>query len=74
MFTIEDGVVDVEAGKVDDPEVTMVTSYEPLVAAGDGRMSLQDFAANHLHFETEDSHKARALMTVLGRAMSGLEG
>lgn len=67
-LTVTNGVVDVEYGIANEPEVTLTTSYEPFVAAGDGRMPLDEFASKHSRIEG-DPEKARVLIDLLGRAL-----
>jgi DNA-binding HxlR family transcriptional regulator len=68
-LSVTNGVVDMKYGVAHDPEVTLTTSYEPFVAAGDGRMPLDEFASKHARVEG-DPGKARVLIDLLGRALA----
>jgi len=67
-FSVTDGIVDVQYGAADGPEVTLVTSYEPFVEVGDGRMPLDEFESKYMRVEG-DPDKARVLMDLLGQAL-----
>jgi len=67
-LTVTNGVVDVRYGAADDPEVTLVTSYEPFIEAGDGRMPLDEFASKQMRIEG-DPDAAHVLMELFGRAL-----
>jgi DNA-binding HxlR family transcriptional regulator len=69
-LSVEDGTVDVKAGKAVKPEAVMVTSYEPMVAVADGRMSMESFVANHLRMSGPNLDQAEALAGLLGRAIT----
>ena len=69
-FIVDAGKVDVKSGHVHDPEVTLETSYEPMVAFADGRMSLDELASSHLELSGPNLEKGRALGALLARAFS----
>jgi DNA-binding HxlR family transcriptional regulator len=69
-FSIEAGEVAVESGSAQDPEVTLTTSYEPMVAVVDGRMSLESFASKHVQLSGPSPEKGQALAALMGRAFS----
>jgi DNA-binding HxlR family transcriptional regulator len=69
-LTVRDGRVDVRYAAVDDPDVTIMTEYEPMVAAGDGRLPLGEFTANHLHITAHTPDKVADMLTLLGAAMT----
>ncbi len=66
---IERGEVAVQAGRADDPEVVVATEYEPMVAAADGRLSMEELAANHVRVSGHDVTKGHALLELIGRAL-----
>jgi hypothetical protein len=61
-LTARDGRVDVRYAAVDDPDVTIKTEYEPMVAAGDGRLPLGEFTANHLHITAHTPDKVADML------------
>lgn len=69
-FTVADGTIDVETGNLREPEVTLTTSYEPMVAVVDGRMTLAFFASHHMQLSGPDSEKGRALAKLIASAFS----
>lgn len=64
------GRVEVRSGPAPAPEVTLTTSYEAMVAVGDGRLSLEDFAAAHAELAAHKPGKDLVLMDLLGRALA----
>ena len=68
-FTVDCGVVDVKAGQASNPEATLTTSYEPMIAVADGQMSLDDFAAQHIQLSGPNPSQGQALAELMGRAM-----
>lgn len=68
-FTVDDGVVEVTAGRAARPEVTLTTSYEPLVALADGDISLEEFASTHMELSGRDLSQGQALAKLMGRAI-----
>ena len=73
-ITVDDGVVDVRAGHASNPEATLTTSYEPMIAVADGRMSLDDFSTGHLVMSGSNPTQAQALAQLMGRAMMHMTG
>ncbi len=73
-FKVDRGVVDVKAGKASNPEATLTTSYEPMIAVADGQMSLDEFVARHLEMSGSDPAQAHALAELMGSAMLRMTG
>ncbi|NNE18772.1 MAG: helix-turn-helix transcriptional regulator [Myxococcales bacterium] len=73
-FTVDRGIVDVKAGAVSNPEATLTTSYEPMIAVADGGLSLDDFASNWIQLSGPDPAQGRALAELMGRAMTQMNG
>jgi hypothetical protein len=73
-FTVDCGVVDVKAGKPSNPEVTLATSYEPMIAVADGDMSLDVFANQHVELSGPSAPQGQALAGLMGRAMMRMTG
>lgn len=66
---IDRGTVDVRSGNASNPEATITTAYEPMIAAADGRMSLEQLASEHVQVAGPDLKKGYALVALIGRAM-----
>ena len=56
----------------DTPDVTMTTAYEPMVAAGDGRMALEEFVANHVKVVAHTPGKDAVLLGLLAKAFEAI--
>ena len=69
-LTAREGKVRVLNTPCESPDVTFTTAYEPMVAAGDGRMALDAYVANHTEVVAHTPGKDTALMGLLGRAMA----
>lgn len=69
-LTARGGSVDVRYAAADAPDVSVTTEYEPMVAAADGRLPMDDFLANHMQIVTHTPGKDTELMTLLGQAMA----
>jgi DNA-binding HxlR family transcriptional regulator len=69
-LTVESGVVDVKAGRPGDPEVTLITSYEPMIAAADGHISLDELASRHMKLTGSQPEQGQALLGLLASAMT----
>lgn len=67
-LTVTNGVVDLKYGEADNPEVTFTTTYEPFIASGDGRMSLEEFTRDHMSVQGEPD-KVRELLRLLSDAL-----
>ncbi len=73
-FTVDRGRVDVKAGEASSPEAVLATSYDPMIAVADGRMSLDEFAARHLEISGPNPSQGQALAKLMGRAMAQMKG
>lgn len=70
-LTVDDGGVEVKAGAAKDPEAILRTSYEPLIAVADGRMTMGELRERHVELVGQ-AKKAEALVTLMGRAIARL--
>jgi DNA-binding HxlR family transcriptional regulator len=72
MFTmnVADGRVDIRYAPASSPDVTLTTSYQPMVDTADGNMTPEEFAANHSEIVAHTPGKDAELMGLLGAAMS----
>jgi len=68
-ITARDGLIDVRYAPANAPDVVMTTSYEPMVTAGDGRMSMDEFVANHIQVVTHTPGKDAELMNLMAGAL-----
>ena len=66
----KDGQVDVLYGAAEDNDVVLSTAYEPMMAVADGRLTLEQFAADYVELTTEDPANAEQLMHLLAGAMT----
>ena len=73
-FTVDRGVVDVKAGKASNPEATLTTSYEPMIAVADGQMSPEELARQHLELSGPNRGQGQALVELMGSAMMHMIG
>ena len=53
----------------DSPDVVMTTSYEPMIAAAEGEMTMDAFLRDHVDLEEKTAGKQAELMTLLANAM-----
>ena len=72
-ITVADGDVEVYYRTRTDVDVVVATAHEPLIAAGDGDLPLDQFVANHVQLIDGDPAKRDELLTLLGRAFGALE-
>jgi len=54
----------------EDNDVVLSTAYEPMMAVADGRLTLEQFAADYVELTTEDPANAEQLMHLLAGAMT----
>lgn len=73
-FTVDRGIVDVKAGTVANPEVTLTTSYQPLIAVADGGLTLDDFSSNWMQLSGPAPEQGRVLAELMGRAITHMTG
>ena len=71
-LSVDDGNVDMQAGTISDPDVTMETAYGPMLAAADGEIPLATFTAEHVKLTTHTKGKDAELQTMFGAAMGYL--
>lgn len=74
MFTmnVADGHVEIRYAPTSSPDVTLTTSYEPMVDTADGNITAEEFAANHARIVAHTPGKDTELMRLLGAAMARL--
>ena len=70
---VADGDVEVYYRPPNDADVVIATAYEPLIAAGDGNLALDQFVSNHVQLIDGDPAKRDELLTLVGRAFGALE-
>lgn len=72
LFTLTagGGAVNVRQAASEAPDVSLTTAYEPMVAAGDGRLDMETFVRDHVSLASHTPGKDAALMDLLGRAMT----
>ncbi len=68
-----EGEVAMRVGAPAAPDVVMSTSYEPMIAAGEGEISLESFSEKHVTMTTRTPGKDRELFTLLAGAMAVLQ-
>lgn len=66
---IAEGAVRIRYGAPDDPEVVAVSSYEPMMAAAGGELSLAPFRAEHVEVEGKRA-AVRAFVDLMTRVMT----
>ncbi len=64
------GAVTVLAGPGPEPDVTMTTSYEPMVEVAEGRLDMESFVKNHATLRIAQAEKAGVFLTLMGDAIS----
>lgn len=69
---INEGRADVLAGPLAEADVRMTTSYEPLVAVGDGRLPLDQFIEKHCDVTAPDPVKIKQLGELFGAVVAEL--
>lgn len=69
-LAVADGRATMRASAATSPDVVLTTSYEPMIAASEGEMSLEDFAANHARVVVHTPGKEAELMSLLASAMA----
>ena len=68
-LSVHDGAVDMRAGAAQSPDVVMETSYEPMIAASEGEMAMDELMESHVTITTHVAGKDQELMMVLGSVM-----
>ena len=69
-LTARDGTVDMVYEAADSPDVVMTTSYEPMIAAAEGEMTMDAFVRDRVDLEERTAGKQAELMTLLADAMT----
>lgn len=69
-LTVENGQVEMLYAPAETPDVVLHTSYEPMIAAAEGELSIQEFVANHTRLEVHTHGRDAQLMKLLGDAMA----
>lgn len=69
VLTVKDGNVTMHVGKADSPDITFRTAYEPMLAAGEGEMSLETFSKQHAEIHEHTSGKQNEFLMLLAAAM-----
>ncbi len=65
----KNGKVELQAGTVDDPDVTFETAYEPMIAVSEGEMPVEEFLAEHVALSATDAGQQHAFMTLFGSVL-----
>jgi len=64
-----DGNAQIRAGAAENPDVIMITSYEPIMALADGDMAQSEFISNHVRFDIITPGKEKEFFDLLARAI-----
>ena len=67
---IHDGAVDMVSGQMETPDVTLETSYEPLIAVSEGEMSMDVFVTEHVRVFAHKPGKDVELMHLLSQTIA----
>ncbi len=68
-LTVADGAVEMIYAPAASPDVTMRTSYEPMIAAAEGELPMSDYLERHVDLTVHTPRKDVELMKLLGDAM-----
>ncbi len=68
-LSVDGGNVDMQAGTISEPDVTMETAYEPMLAVAEGEIPLATFAGEHVKLTTHTRGKDEDLRTMFRAAM-----
>ena len=76
LFALEvrDGSVETRYAPAHSADVVMTTSYEPMIAASEGEMPMDELLKDHVQIVAHTPGKDAELMTLLGAAMGLLPG
>ena len=71
-FTLDvgDGSVEMRYASAKSPDVVMTSSYEPMMAAADGEMPMDQLLRNHVQIITYTPNKDVEFMKLMGAAMT----
>ena len=68
-MTARNGNAHIRAGATDNPDVTMTTSYEPMMALADGQIEQRQFLSDHVKLEIATPGKETEFFDLLSRAI-----
>lgn len=71
-LSVSDGQVDIRYGSATDPQVIIAMEYEAIVAACDGRLSLQKFGEDHVEVLAGEPVFVEKLMNLMADAMTSM--
>jgi hypothetical protein len=69
QLTARDCDAQIRTGAVENPDVVMTTSYEPMMARADGDMEQDEFVSNHVAIEVITPGKEIEFFDLLTRAI-----
>ena len=69
-LSVDRGLVEMLYAPAEAPDVILHTSYEPMIAAAEGELSMQEFVADHTRLEVFTHGRDAQLMKLLGDAMT----
>jgi DNA-binding HxlR family transcriptional regulator len=70
VLSVNEGHVGMWAGTANTPDVVLITSYEPMIAAAEGEMPMNQFLQDHVTMTANTKGKELELMTLMGTAMT----
>lgn len=73
-LNVADGRVSMVVGEHPAPDVILKMAYEPMLAASEGEMSMEEFSAKHVEAEERHPGKKDELFLLLGSAMAQFTG
>ncbi len=68
-LSVDNGSVEMLYATATSPDVTMRTSYEPMIAAAEGELPMNEFVERHVELIAHTPRKDAELMQLLGDAM-----
>ena len=68
-MTAKNGAAEIRAGAAKTPDVTMTTSYEPMMALADGQMEQGAFLSGHVELQVSTPGKDAEFFDLLSRAI-----
>lgn len=72
-LTVNDGAVEMRSGRPESPDVDVVSSYEPMVAAAEGETALETFVQTQLSITAHTPAKEKEVMAFLAGVMTVLQ-
>lgn len=72
-LTARNAQVEIQYVPAKSPDVVMTTSYEPMIAAAEGEIPMDQFLGSHVQLTVHTPGKEGELMSLLGVAMSYLQ-